>query len=141
MRESYFNRKEGDVIKKLIQRLGNSGVKARSIAVLTPYHGQKVYLQDLQDRKAIAREVEIESVDGFQGREKDYIIISCVRSNQELGLGFLNDERRLNVAITRAKNGLIICGNAKVLEKDKLWKKMIIHYKANNSFIEDSHFV
>jgi len=141
LRESYFNRKEGDVIKKLIQRLGNSGVKARSIAVLTPYHGQKVYLQDLQDRKAIAREVEIESVDGFQGREKDYIIISCVRSNQELGLGFLNDERRLNVAITRAKNGLIICGNAKVLEKDKLWKKMIIHYKANNSFIEDSHFV
>ena len=61
--------------------------------------------------------IEVASVDAFQGREKDIIIMSCVRSNEHQGIGFLSDPRRLNVALTRARYGIIIVGNPKVLSK------------------------
>lgn len=77
--------------------------------------------------------MEISSVDGFQGREKNFIILSNVRSNKNNKIGFLKDFRRLNVSITRAKYGMIIIGNANCLYKNKsAWRNYINYFQENN---------
>lgn len=76
------------------------------------------------------------SVDAFQGREKDIIVLSCVRSNEQQSIGFLSDPRRLNVALTRAKYGLIILGNPRVLSKQPLWNSLLSHFKENGCLVE-----
>ncbi len=70
------------------------------------------------------------------GREKDLIIVTCVRSNEHQGVGFLNDPRRLNVALTRAKYGVVLLGNPKVLTKQPLWCALLVHYKENGVLVD-----
>ena len=99
-----------------------TGVKPHQIGVITPYEGQRAYIvQYMQFNGGMSQklyeQLEVGCVDAFQGREKDFIILSCVRSNEHQGIGFLNDARRLNVSLTRAKYGMIIIGNAKVLSR------------------------
>ncbi len=65
------------------------------------------------------------SIDAWQGREKEYIIFSAVRSNKGGNVGFLENERRVNVALTRAKHGLIIIGNIHTLREDPSWRRLI----------------
>jgi regulator of nonsense transcripts 1 len=131
---SYLNRSEAVNVEKVVTRLMKSGIKPHQIGIITPYEGQRAYVvQYMQFNGTMSQrlymEIEVASVDAFQGREKDFIILSCVRANEHQGIGFLNDARRLNVALTRAKYGVVIIGNAKVLTKHPLWNSLIRDYQ------------
>ena len=138
---SYLNRTEAAYVEKIVTQFLRCGVKPPDIGIVTPYEGQRAYLcQYLQTngtlRGQLYEELEIASVDAFQGREKDYIIMTCVRSNEHQGIGFLNDPRRLNVALTRAKYGTVVVGNPKILGKQALWHSLLMHYRDQGVFVE-----
>ena len=140
---SYLNRSEASVVEKFTTKFIKIGILPDQIGIVTPYEGQRSHLlQYMQSqgtlRSKIYEDVEIASVDAFQGREKDIIIISCVRSNENQGIGFLADPRRLNVALTRAKYALIVVGNARVLGKQLLWNNLLQHFKDNKVLVEGS---
>ena len=111
--------------------------------MITPYEGQRAYVTNHLATSGSLRadayeEIEVASVDAFQGREKDVIVLSCVRSNEHQGIGFLSDPRRLNVALTRARYGLIILGNARVLAQDPLWHALLTHLQDRGCLAEGS---
>ena len=138
---SYLNRTEASACEKIITRFFKAGVQPSQIGIITPYEGQRSYIVSSMQtngslRKELYKEIEVASVDAFQGREKDYIVLSCVRSNDHQGIGFLNDPRRLNVALTRAKFGLVVLGNPKVLSKHPLWHYLLMHFKEKNCLVE-----
>ena len=138
---SFLNRAEAVAVEKTVTHLLNAGVSPDQIGVVTPYEGQRAYVTQHMTRVGILhpslyKEIEVASVDSFQGREKDFIILTCVRSNEKTGIGFLSDPRRLNVAITRARSGLIIVGNPKVLNKQRLFHEMLQHFRQNNCLVE-----
>jgi regulator of nonsense transcripts 1 len=138
---SYLNRTEASNVEKIVTRFFKAGVRPESIGVITPYEGQRSYIVSTMQtqgtfKKDNYKEIEVASVDAFQGREKDFIVLSCVRSNDHQGIGFLSDPRRLNVALTRAKYGLVILGNPKVLSKHPLWHWLLLHFKERNTLVE-----
>jgi senataxin len=97
------------------------------IGVITPYKSQKILIKRMLAEirlelklPAADTSIEVNTVDAYQGREKDLIIMSTVRSD---GIGFLSDYRRMNVAITRAKNFLILVGNEKCLQRNNSWSQ------------------
>ena len=113
---SYLNRTEAAHVEKLVSRFLDGGATPDQVGVVTPYEGQRAYIVSYMQRNGslpqkLYADIEVASVDAFQGREKDYIILSCVRSNDRQGIGFLADPRRLNVALTRARYGLVVLGN------------------------------
>lgn len=115
---SYINMLEADICSGITSDYISKGLDVEDIGIITPYNDQV----ELISQKT---PVEVNSVDGFQGRQKELIIISTVRSNNRNEIGFLNDLRRLNVAITRARRKLIIIGNKNTLSSNKTYKQLI----------------
>ncbi len=117
---TYMNQEEGDCVVGLVRLLIRAGIEPSCIGVITPYKGQVNLI-----RESLGQEgVQVDTVDAFQGREKDVVIISFVRSGAG-GLGFLNDIRRLNVALTRARKLRIAVGSAKVLSAHPVYESFI----------------
>jgi regulator of nonsense transcripts 1 len=123
------NLEEAALAVRIVDMLLSGGdIKASEIGVVTPYSGQVRLLNDLFEQAGGREEfesyhgLEIKTVDGYQGREKDVIVLSAVRANDAGEIGFLKDRRRLNVAITRARRGLILIGHPRTLRKDSNWE-------------------
>jgi len=126
---SYCNEEEAKFVVFLIECLLESGVEPAQIGVITLYKSQ---LQTISNNLAASRAtshaelkaIQISTVDAFQGGEKDLIILSCVRTDH---IGFIDCDRRTNVALTRAKRHLLIVGNLKMLSCNTVWGKVIEH--------------
>jgi ATP-dependent RNA/DNA helicase IGHMBP2 len=130
--ESRENEGEAKLALQLYDQLRESGVAAKSIGILAPYVAQVRLLKSMNKD----RSVEIGSVDGFQGREKEVIILSLVRSNEQGEVGFLDDIRRMNVAMTRARRLLIVLGDSATLSRHPFYLQFIDYadkHKAHRS--------
>ncbi|CAL1709626.1 unnamed protein product [Somion occarium] len=160
----YYERLEGDgdegsrcnenevmVVKAWVERLISAGVLPSQIAIITPYQAQVSLLTSLM-RPIYGLDLEIGTVDGMQGREKDAVIISLVRSNEDVGsqltlsfsrglipsisqreVGFLKDKRRLNVAMTRAKRHLCVIGDSSTVQHGSPYLKKWMSWLENNA--------
>ena len=119
--KSRENPKEALLVQTIVRALLHLGLNSNAIGVITPYDDQV----DLLRQRAATNGLEISTVDGFQGREKDVIIVSFVRSNDKGDIGFLQDLRRLNVSVTRARKKLIMIGDEDTLSHSPTYRGLI----------------
>lgn len=132
---SYTNEAEASQLIDMLKQFMKNRSKSRtpfngSIGVVTPYSGQVILLKtmmsgDSELRTLIHNEsvsIEVNTIDAYQGRERDLIFFSTVRSNKTGNVGFLSDWRRMNVALTRAKRGLVVFGDMNTLVHDYHWE-------------------
>jgi superfamily I DNA and/or RNA helicase len=128
--ESRCNLYEAKWILQQVQELCQAGIPPDGIAVIAPYAAQVRWLR----MHCPYRNIEIDTVDGFQGREKEAILISLVRSNSESQIGFLADTRRMNVALTRARRKLIVIGDSATLAANEFFANMIAYFESIDSY-------
>ncbi|KAN0094675.1 AAA domain containing protein [Tylopilus felleus] len=129
---SRCNENEASVVKRWTEKLVEAGVYPSQIAVITPYQAQVTLLGSLL-RPEYGAELEIGTVDGMQGREKDAVIISLVRSNDKREVGFLKEKRRMNVAMTRAKRHLCIIGDSSTVRHGGAYLKKWLAWLETNA--------
>ncbi len=127
--KSIVNEIEAEIAIRLADDYLKDGVDEADIGIISPYADQVKIIQDNTP-------IEVKTVDGFQGREKEIIIISTVRSNDNGNIGFLSDLRRLNVAITRAKRKLIIIGNRETLITNPTYARLIKFCEEENLLVK-----
>ncbi len=140
-----INKEEGELlvseIKKYILKIGVERVLEEQIdfGIISPYKAQIQYLRRLLRKdhffRPFRKVITVNTVDGFQGQERDVILVSLVRANDKGQIGFLNDLRRMNVAITRARMKLIISGEAETLTRHPFYKKLYDYIEAKGVVI------
>ncbi len=142
--DSRFNPMEAELVVKKVNALIESGLSPSMIAVISPYSAQVRLLREMiyaqgavstaEDGGSSGQEIEIDSVDGFQGREKEAVIISLVRSNREGEVGFLADARRMNVALTRARRKLIVIGDSATITSHGFYQRMVKYFESIGAY-------
>ena len=127
-----------DSLEAYIKRIGEKRVEDENLdfAVISPYKAQVSWLRrNAKKRKVLRRlkgKIAINTIDGFQGQERDVVFISLVRSNDDGKIGFLSDLRRMNVAMTRARMKLVIIGSAATLTRHPFYEKLFLSQKKEN---------
>ncbi|XP_063494051.1 5'-3' DNA helicase ZGRF1 isoform X10 [Symphalangus syndactylus] len=137
---SFHNVAEATFTLKLIQSLIASGIAGSMIGVITLYKSQMYKLCHLLSAVDFhhpdIKTVQVSTVDAFQGAEKEIIILSCVRTRQ---VGFIDSEKRMNVALTRGKRHLLIVGNLACLRKNQLWGRVIQHCEGREDGLQHAN--
>jgi superfamily I DNA and/or RNA helicase len=128
--ESRFNAQEAAVVCRKVRALLEAGVAAADVAVIAPYAAQ---VRLLRERLGVPG-LEIDSVDGFQGREKEAAVLSLVRSNPEGEIGFLADVRRTNVALTRARRKLLVIGDSATLAAHPFYQRLLEYFEGIGAY-------
>lgn len=128
---SLANPGEAALVAMAVRELRDAGVRAADIAVVTPYNAQVQALRRMFEHEP---ELEIGSVDGLQGREKEAVIVSLVRSNERGEVGFLAELRRLNVALTRARRQLCVIGDSATLAAHPGLLALVEHLQAHAEY-------
>ena len=135
-----INKEEAELtlntLQQYFERIGKQRLldERIDVGIISPYRAQVQYLRRLLMKreffKPFRRQISINTVDGFQGQERDIILISMVRSNEEGQIGFLRDLRRMNVAITRARMKVIILGDAPTLTRHPFYRQLWQYIKS-----------
>jgi len=138
---SRYNEGEADLVGLHVRNQLKIGLKAEEIAVITPYNGQVELLRTmlLED----IPKLEIRSVDGFQGSEREAVVLSLVRSSERGGIdgiGFLKDERRLNVAVTRAKRHCCIICDSETVHQNSFLKNLVNWFEEKGVYMSAIEF-
>jgi superfamily I DNA and/or RNA helicase len=128
--ESRRNPSEAEVVGKQIEALLDAGLSPADVAVITPYAAQVRLLRAQFDQRGL----EIDTVDGFQGREKEAVVISLVRSNESGEIGFLADTRRMNVALTRARRKLIVVGDSATISRHPFYHRLVEYFELHDAY-------
>jgi ATP-dependent RNA/DNA helicase IGHMBP2 len=129
--ESRLNPQEAVLVARKVRALLDAGVQPVDIAVIAPYAAQ---VRRLRRVLAGIEGLEIDSVDGFQGREKEAVVLSLVRSNNEGEIGFLADVRRINVALTRARRKLLVIGDSATLSILPFYQRLFEYFESVGAY-------
>ncbi|KAG2432839.1 hypothetical protein HXX76_008572 [Chlamydomonas incerta] len=130
---SYANSGEAKAVMAHVARLVRMGIPPQHIGIITPYNAQVALLKELR-ATSVGGALEISSVDGFQGREKEAILVSMVRSNDGGGVGFLSDRRRMNVAVTRARRHCAVFCDSETVSQDAFLKRLVDYFSTHGEY-------
>jgi superfamily I DNA and/or RNA helicase len=144
---SIFNKEEAkaslEILTNLLKRVGVKDKEGRlwGIGLVSPYSAQVRYLKNLVTEDArcvllrsLEKKLTVNTIDGFQGQERDIMVISLVRSNPQGEIGFLSDTRRMNVALTRAKRKLLVIGDSATLANHPFYQLFLDYVQERSCY-------